>query len=58
MTDQAILSRRLAKARSHHTGIETLPADLVPVDASAAYSIQHEILSRGAIRDAVGRARI
>jgi 2-keto-4-pentenoate hydratase len=49
MTDPTILSRRLAQARSDHIVIETLPADLAPTDANAAYSIQHEILAlRGA----------
>lgn len=45
MTDPNLLSRRLAQARADHTVIETLPADLVPADADAAYAIQHEILA-------------
>jgi len=50
MTDQTILSRRLAQARGDHTVIEALPADLAPADADAAYAIQHEILTLSGAR--------
>jgi len=50
MTDQTILSRRLAQARGDHTVIEALPANLAPADADAAYAIQHEILGLSGAR--------
>ncbi|HEY2023004.1 2-keto-4-pentenoate hydratase, partial [Paraburkholderia sp.] len=39
------LSQRLADARRDRVTLDTLPPDLIPADASAAYAIQHEILS-------------
>jgi 2-keto-4-pentenoate hydratase len=47
MTDQTLLSRRLAQARGDHTVLETLPAELVPADQEAAYLIQHEMVQLG-----------
>jgi 2-keto-4-pentenoate hydratase len=39
------LSQRLADARRDHVTLDTLPPEQTPADASAAYAIQHEILS-------------
>ncbi|SIT45102.1 2-keto-4-pentenoate hydratase [Paraburkholderia piptadeniae] len=44
-----MLSRQLAEARADHTTLASLPNELIPADASAAYAIQHELLAlRGA----------
>jgi 2-keto-4-pentenoate hydratase len=39
------LSQRLADARRDRATLDTLPPEQTPADASAAYAIQHEILS-------------
>ncbi|MGA7776584.1 MAG: 2-keto-4-pentenoate hydratase [Paraburkholderia sp.] len=43
-TDTSTLSQRLADARRDHLTLDSLPAELIPADANAAYAIQHEIL--------------
>lgn len=43
-TDTSPLSQRLAEARARHQTLDSLPAEQIPVDAAAAYAIQHEIL--------------
>jgi 2-keto-4-pentenoate hydratase len=44
------LSRRLADARRDRVTLDTLPPEQIPADASAAYAIQHEILSASGAR--------
>ena len=39
------LSQRIADARRNHVTLDTLSPEQTPADASAAYAIQHEILS-------------
>lgn len=39
------LSRLLADARRDHAMLDTVPHELIPADAAAAYAIQHEILA-------------
>ncbi|RFU48699.1 2-keto-4-pentenoate hydratase [Paraburkholderia sp. DHOC27] len=46
MTTIETLSERLAAARRDHQTLDALPAELTPVDANAAYTIQHDILQR------------
>jgi 2-keto-4-pentenoate hydratase len=43
-TDISPLSQRLADARARHLTLSSLPPELIPADADAAYAIQHEIL--------------
>ena len=43
-TDISPLSHRLADARARHLTLSSLPPELIPADADAAYAIQHEIL--------------
>lgn len=49
-TDTSTLSQRLAAARKDQLTLDSLPAQLTPADASAAYAIQHEILQLSGAR--------
>lgn len=49
-TDISPLSQRLADARAHHLTLDSVPPELIPVDADAAYAIQHEILRASGAR--------
>lgn len=42
--DISALSQRIADARSRHHTLDSVPPEQIPVDADAAYAIQHEIL--------------
>ncbi|WP_144138947.1 2-keto-4-pentenoate hydratase [Paraburkholderia sp. BCC1884] len=44
------LSRQLADARRDHTTLDSLPPEMIPADAGAAYAIQHEILAASGAR--------
>ena len=49
-TDISPLSQRLADARGRHLTLNSLPPELIPADADAAYAIQHEILRASGAR--------
>jgi 2-keto-4-pentenoate hydratase len=49
-TDISPLSQRLADARTRHLTLSSVPPELIPADADAAYAIQHEILRASGAR--------